>query len=680
MKFDKFNALLTNHVNEMVKDQTRLYTVMVDKDILWNKYLDSFPEGTNPKFRVNREFECSCCRHFVKSFGNVVAIIDNKISTIWDFETGDSTFQPVINELSNYVKKFIIESVFVTSELKFGTVKSLQKMEDGQVISWDHFHYTLPNKFNNTSHDTDDTLKGHYNSVRDVFKRSLEEINSESLLTVSELISQNSLYKGEEYKHIVDTFKAVHREYHKLNDDSSKELFLWSKSASIHDSISKIKNTVIGTLLIDLTSGVDVDIAVGAYERKTAPTNYKRPKAIFTARMIEDAKKTLEVEGLLNSLDRRYAIIDDITVNNIIFRNRNVVKNLKGDPLSDLMASVGVNTKKFDRVDEISIDKFVKDVLPNSTNLEVLLENKNVSNLVSLIAAKNSESPSLLKWDNRFSWAYNGNIADSMKERVKAAGGKVDGDLRFSIQWNDDGDCPNDFDAHCIQPNGHSKIYFGHKAGHNSLGELDVDIQYPSKSQVAIENITFPSRNRMPEGIYKFLVHNFRHNGGRSGFSAEVEFDGQLFSFECRRDIKQSEIVEVAIVEYSRKNGFQMISSLESKTQSKKVWNLQTNQFHPVSVCMFSPNYWDEQSGIGHRHYFFMLKDCINDTDPNGFFNEFLKESLMKHKRVFEALGGKMKVEHSDNQLSGLGFSSTKRETLTVKVEGGMSRILKVVF
>ena len=96
-------------------------------------------------------------------------------------------------------------------------------------------------------------------------------------------------------------------------------------------------------------------------------------------------------------------------------------------------------------------------------------------------------------------------------------------------------------------------------------------------------------------------------------------------------------IVPVADVILDRNGNFSIVHKLNHSESTTTIWGLNTNQFIPVSVMCYSPNYWDEQKGIGNKHYFFMLKNCINNENPNGWYNEFLDNKLEQHKRVFEA-------------------------------------------
>jgi len=680
MNFKEFKAIQQKHIAEMLKDATHLFEVNVDKDQMWSVYLENFLPEFNKVFRERREHDCSCCRQFIKNIGNAVVIKDNKITTIWDFETNSKEYQPSVNAMSKFIKSQVVSDIYVTKFKKIGTDKNFENGVNGKITEWQHFFLDLPQKFVDTSGKSEGDIKGGYRDTRNVFKRSLEEITKESLLTVLELISQNSLYKGEENKAVLTEFLKYKKQYDKLKPEE-KENYTWEQSVKVGGAIGKIKNNSIGTLLINISEGMDLDLAVKKYEAIVAPESYKRSKPIYTKAMLESAKKTLQELGYMDSLNRRFATLNDITINNILFSNKDSTKRISGlDVFDEMSSNIPVNPKKFSKVEEVSIENFIKDILPTAKELEIFLENKHASNMVSLIAPENKDAKTMFKWSNTFSWAYSGNITDSsMKENIKSAGGNVEGILRFSIQWNDNEFDGNDLDAHCIEPSG-NLIYYSRKHNPRTTGQLDIDIVNPTKGKPAVENITWTNKSKMEEGTYKFLVHNFNNRGGRGGFRAEVEFDGQIHSFDYAKGLRQSEKVLVAEVTFDKVKGFTIAEKLPSNVSSKEIWGLKTNQFVPVSVMALSPNYWDEQHGIGNKHYMLMLKSCINSEQPNGFYVEFLKQDLVPHRKVFEALGSKLAVKDASDQLSGIAFSSTKRNELLVKVKGNMERMVKIKF
>ena len=684
--FMMFKKALQKHFDKMQKEATHLFEVNVDKDELWNTYLDSFPAGTNEIFRERREHDCSCCRQFIKNIGSAVTIKDNQIHTIWELNLGDTTYQPVCDALDAFVKAHTVTDIYTTKFPKIGTDFNFEEI-NGKSHQWDHFFLELPSKFVNRSSRSNEEVKGQFRDTRNVFKRSLDEITMDALDTILELINSNTLYKGEEWKGVLTEFKKYKKEYDKLSSDTEKDLYAWEKSVTAGMSIGRIRNHSIGTLLINVSEDMDLDTAVKKYEQIVAPSNYKRPKAIFTKKMLEDAKKTITELGYMDSLQRRFANLNDITVNNVLFSNKSAARRMVGadDIFGQMEKDVAVSPKKFSKVEEISAQDFIDKVLPTAKEIEAFVENKHEKNFVSMIAPVNPEAKTMFKWNNGLSWAYSGNITDSdMKQNVKAAGGNVDGVLRFSIMWNEEQNDNSDLDAHCKEPDG-NEIYFGNCRKPETSrcgGQLDIDITRPMTQMAgkpSVENITWADMSYMKPGVYKFFVNQYAARGSK-GFKAEIEFNGEIFAFEYNSPVSGN--IQVAEVTLDENGNFSIKEKLSgsSSISSREIWGVNTNQFVPVSVISYSPNYFDEQDGIGHRHLLFFLKDCVNSEEPNGFYLEFLDNDLMKHRRVFEALGAKCHVEDTDDQLSGIGFSMTKRADLVVKVKGATERVMKIKF
>ncbi len=670
--FSKFQTAIATQFAAMCAYP--LFRVDATKDELWDTYLGSFPEGSNPIYRKRTEHDCSCCKQFIRAVGNVVAITpEGQVLSIWDTAIeGQPAYQAVANMMDLLIRSKPITDTFLHYEPTAGTAKSFEDTVNG-VQTWHHFFVNVPKQCVAKRADIptklNDTRTKHA-----VLKRGLEELTEDALTTVLELIAQNSLYRGEEHKHAVTAFLAEKRKYQNT-PLSRRETLPWAWSVTLGDSVARFRNTAIGQLVIALSEGEELEEAVKAFEAMVAPTNYKRPTALVTKAMIEAAKVKVEELGLTSALERRYATINDITINNVLFADRSAKKAM--GVFDTLTASAPVSTKSFDKVEEVAIDKFLADILPKATGLELMVENGHMGNFMSLIAPVDPTALGMFKWGNNFSWSYTGDVADSMKERVKAAGGNVTGDLCCRLSW----EYRDDLDFHMHEPHsGH--IYFGTRGYVSACGgRLDVDANGGSGMMAhPVENIFYANRATMQDGFYRLRVNNYsRRENDKRGFEVEIEFDGKIHHLVYDKAVGQGSTVDVAEITYSKKNGFEIISSLPSTTASKQVWGISTMSFQKVSAVMLSPNYWDGH-GVGNKHYFFMLEACRNEGVARGFYNEFLKSDLDAHRKVIEMVGAKMKTDHSEQQLSGLGFSSTQRNSVLCRVSGNFSRVIKIVF
>lgn len=673
MDFKVFKHAVAHQFESMKKHQ--LFRTSAEKDAMWDTYLSSFPAGSDPIYKERTEHNCNCCKQFIRAVGNVVAINKGKLMSIWDIKIpSEPEYQVVADALAEMVKSKPVENVFVHYEPVAGTDKNFQQIVDG-MITWQHFHVNIP--LTHVKRGTDiASYLGEIRAQHDVLLRSLNELTMDSVNTTLDLIAQNSLYRGADHKFAVESFKALKVKFDALKTVNARDLFVWESLKETAGSVSRIRNSAIGTLLQDLSADKDLEDAVKAFEVVMAPTNYKRPTALITKAMIAKAKEKLEELGLTSALERRYASLNDITVNNILFVDRSARKALAGEDVFADLQTKTKSTKSLDKVEEVPLEKFITDIVPKADTLEVLVENRLLSNLVSLVAPVDPTAGSLFKWDNRFSWSYVGDVADSIKERVKAAGGNVTGDLCCRLAW----DYEDDLDFYMTEPGGYT-IYFGNRRRLSSYGGmLDVDANgIDGIRQDPCENIVYQDRNKMRDGVYRLEVNNYNRRSSGRGFKVQVEFDGVKYDMEFDGILKSGQRVHVADIKYERGVGFSIIPKLPTSLSSQFRWGLKTQEFQKVNVLMYSPNYWDDQVGIGNKHVFFMLDGCANESVARGFYNEFLKEELNVHRKVFEAVGAKMKTDAAGEQLSGLGFSTTMKQTVTVRVGGSFNRIIKVV-
>lgn len=675
--FIQFRDALNKRFNKL-SEAGNLYQSHTNKDELWEMYLSELDTG-KPVFRERTTHDCQCCKKFIRNVGRVVGNLGGELSTIFGGLNVTGEYAVVAEALDAFVKQNTIATIYLNDEQTVGQRENFELLDDGTSHQWDHFYQVLPQKAYSLGSDIG-TLKGKAQTNCKVLKRSITELTEYSVDVVEDLILQGSIHRGSEFKGIILGLKKLQQGYH---DAVNKDLFLWDATLEMqknqHDC--NIRGTAIGTLLVDLSKDIELEDAVKKYEDKVSGTNYKRTTALATPKMKEEAKLKAKELGIEPSFPRRMSNKTDISVNDVLFAD-NAVQEFMEDSIFDSVKTKKVTkSKSLDKVETMSAEDFITKVLPKAESIEVLLDNKHESNLMSLISPINATAPCIMKWGNNNSWSYNGEVAESVtKQRVKAAGGITDSPLRISLSWNK----RDDLDLHLREPNG-GHVYYSSKRGRTGCC-LDVDMQGEVLNQV--ENIYWTDLNSLVSGNYEVAVHNYSLNSSRGGekeelgFTLEVEHDGDVTTMYHPVNLRNKETVKAInfSVDSSGNITFKPLLKSDSSINSKTVWGLDTGDFHKVDMVMRSPNFWENSNKTGNEHLFFILDKCVNPDSARGWYSEFLTQDLQQYRKVFETLSSQLTAEYSEDQLSGLGFAKDKRSEVTLRIKGSFNRTIKVSF
>lgn len=654
--FDVFRSAVAANIAKITQQEGVLVKVNPDKSYLFSEYLSAF---TDPVER--QHYNCNACRQFIHSYGKLALVHNGVLTSIWPTNL-DGVFGDIGRLLNNKVITADVESYFYPTVHKIGIEHNYENTELG-LLTWEHLHGVLPNALTLVPLRKVDEVNGKSIAIKNVFLRSLKTITIEACQDVLELITQNNLRRGLEYKNLVSGF-LQHLQACQGKTEREVELYAWEHA---HPALA-IRNTVIGTLLVDISEGIPLDKAVATFEHKVDPTRFHRTSAPVTTSMKTRAVTLLKELGYENSLAMRHATMDDLHIGTCMYVHR---PTAKANPLTTFVADVEPSKKDIDRAEPVSLNKLVEEIIPSGIDdVSLLLEPSHSNKLMNILIQQDRTSPSLFKWENPFSWCYVNGVTDSIEERVKHAGGRVAGELRVSLSWFNH----TDYDLHVSVMDDKEHVFdtinYVNKVSRVLGGSLDVDMQYPRPTtNTPVENIIFPNKDKMVDGEYKVMVSNWTTRDTKNTHMV-VEIKHATFNkFVHIPVVRESAKHIVAAFTYTKEYGitnFRTAYNCTDTEAAQQLWGLSTNKFHTVKLITYSPNYWSD--GVGNEYLFFILEGAKTTDKVRGIFNEYLKSSLMEDRKALDLLGGMLDIEPTDEQLAGVGFSNTIPASVVLRV------------
>lgn len=353
---------------------------MTDAKFLWETFLN------NIDVNVRQHYNCRACQKFIETYGGLAYIEEdgNKRSVLWDLKGIPTFFVKAVDALDRAIHTSRVRGVFYASTIDWGYFRT---------GDWSHLSGTFYGKIENSAYGKMAIRTQDYG----LLSRALNEYSLEAAEQAYRVLEADVLLGDNVAKGVSAWFLDLHRRLKGVRG-KSRENILWLEVATIPPGHAHVKNTMIGTLLDDIISGLPFEVIKKRWDDKMHPLKYQRPTALKEGN-INAGERIINELGAEKSLERRFARRADIT-----FRlwEQSAKVEETGGVFDKLRKTTGVKPVELPPK-AITFEKLANDVLPNANKVEILLPNSRTM-MVALTTAVHPESPNMLQWDNTVSY------------------------------------------------------------------------------------------------------------------------------------------------------------------------------------------------------------------------------------------------------------------------------------
>jgi hypothetical protein len=387
--YERYIDRVATAFHQIVTDGAQLF--VADTHNLFEVYLNSFSQ-------VDRQFHnCDTCRRFIQTYGSIVTIsADGKRhSPIWETIPAPPHYAVAVANMVSAIDRAPIKGVFLSETADLGL---------RQTGAWSHYALKLPETsicrdlIRSATQITAEKLEDFR-----MLRRYLPAYSEQTIAQVLTLLDSDALYRSEACLGRAKWHYALKQQVERTTSERVRENLIWLAVATAPPGFCHISSSMLGTLLDDIQSGMDFESVSRRFAEKMRPDRYLRPTAAPTLGNIERAEQIIERLGIADSLQRRYARIEELellwspTASTPVTPTAGIFGHLR--ERAENRSSQSLDTPPI----TMTFEKFVRKVLPDALAIDYWLTDTKQS-FAGILTAAVADAPLIFQWDNPFSW------------------------------------------------------------------------------------------------------------------------------------------------------------------------------------------------------------------------------------------------------------------------------------